>query len=62
MLSGEERKKLYAEIEGYRKRIVEARKNLNIADKQKEEETEEVKEEKKEEDKSEEKEEKDKGK
>ncbi len=37
MLSEEERKKLYAEIEGYRKKVVEARTNLNIADKQKEE-------------------------
>ena len=37
MLSGEERKKLYAEIEGYRRKVVEARTNLNIADKQKEE-------------------------
>ena len=32
MLSREERKKLYEEIESYRKRVVVARKNLNDAD------------------------------
>ena len=37
MLSREERKKLYEEIEDYRRKVVEASKNLNIADKQKEE-------------------------
>jgi phosphoserine phosphatase len=37
MLSGKERKKLYQEVEDYRKKVVEARRNLNLADKQKEE-------------------------
>ena len=37
MLSEKERKKLYQEVEEYRQKVVTARRNLNMADRQKEE-------------------------